>query len=59
MMNELKDALAKDKTYTGIPTKVQPETGRINGVEALLRWHHPQMGLIPPTEVYHWQRKPV
>lgn len=25
-------------------------TGRISGAEALLRWHHPESGLIPPAE---------
>jgi diguanylate cyclase (GGDEF)-like protein len=24
-------------------------TGRVNGVEALLRWNHPQRGLLPPA----------
>jgi len=29
---------------------VDLDTGRINGVEALVRWQHPQRGLIPPGE---------
>lgn len=29
---------------------VDVETGRVKGVEALVRWHHPERGLIPPNE---------
>jgi EAL domain-containing protein (putative c-di-GMP-specific phosphodiesterase class I) len=29
---------------------VDSGTGRINGVEALLRWNHPERGILPPSE---------
>ena len=29
---------------------VRLEDGAISGVEALLRWHHPDRGLVPPTQ---------
>ena len=29
---------------------VDLKTGRMISAEALLRWEHPQLGLIPPTE---------
>jgi diguanylate cyclase (GGDEF)-like protein/PAS domain S-box-containing protein len=29
--------------------KVQLTSGRIIGAEALIRWRHPEMGLVPPT----------
>ncbi len=29
------------------------DIGHIVGVEALLRWQHPEMGLIPPTQFIH------
>jgi diguanylate cyclase (GGDEF)-like protein/PAS domain S-box-containing protein len=28
--------------------KIELATGRLFGVEALLRWHHPQHGMVPP-----------
>ena len=30
--------------------KMSLETGAIMGVEALVRWHHPQRGLVPPVQ---------
>jgi diguanylate cyclase (GGDEF)-like protein/PAS domain S-box-containing protein len=30
--------------------KVDARSGRITGAEALLRWHHPERGLVPPDQ---------
>lgn len=30
--------------------KVELKSGKIYGMEALLRWEHPELGLVPPTE---------
>jgi EAL domain-containing protein (putative c-di-GMP-specific phosphodiesterase class I) len=30
--------------------KVSLKTGNILGLEALVRWEHPELGLVPPSE---------
>ena len=41
-------ALAQDEFVLHYQPKVCCGSGRITGVEALIRWHHPQRGLVPP-----------
>jgi diguanylate cyclase (GGDEF)-like protein/PAS domain S-box-containing protein len=44
----LREALALNQLQLAYQPKVNVETGRVTGVEALLRWRHPEIGLIPP-----------
>lgn len=30
--------------------KIELASGRISGLEALMRWHEPQTGLVPPAQ---------
>lgn len=46
---ELRQALVTNQLFVQYQPQVEIETGRIVGVEALLRWHHPERGLISPT----------
>ncbi len=46
----LGQALANGEFQLAYQPKVSLLTQRITGVEALLRWHHPQRGVIPPLE---------
>ncbi len=50
MENELKIALAENQFEVFYQPKVCTKTFRIMGAEALIRWRHPQRGLIPPFE---------
>ncbi|WP_417671300.1 putative bifunctional diguanylate cyclase/phosphodiesterase [Roseibium sp.] len=44
----LRTALDNDELKVFYQPKLDIETGRIMGSEALLRWHHPELGNVPP-----------
>jgi EAL domain-containing protein (putative c-di-GMP-specific phosphodiesterase class I) len=48
LLGELRKAIEEDQLFLHYQPKVHLATGRITGVEALIRWQHPQLGLIPP-----------
>ena len=48
--NDLRHALATESLDLHYQPKVDLATGRINSVEALVRWRHPEIGMIPPGE---------
>lgn len=48
--NEIVDALAEGQLKLYIQPKVNMATGEIIGGEALVRWLHPERGLIPPGD---------
>ena len=50
MQTALRKALDNDELLLFYQPIVSLETGRIEGFEALLRWRHPDQGLIPPAE---------
>jgi len=45
---DLRTAIAQDQLSLHFQPQIAPGSGRLIGAEALLRWHHPQKGLIPP-----------
>jgi len=45
----LRSAAQRGELLLHYQPKVHVATGRIIGAEALVRWKHPEMGLIPPT----------
>jgi diguanylate cyclase (GGDEF)-like protein len=50
MQGELRHALARDELVLHYQPKIALDTGRTYGVEALLRWQHPERGLLAPGE---------
>jgi diguanylate cyclase (GGDEF)-like protein len=47
---QLRLALERGEFLLHYQPKLDLATGAISGFEALLRWHHPQRGLVPPLE---------
>ena len=43
-------ALARNELFLVYQPQVDSRTGEVTGLEALLRWNHPQSGIIPPGE---------
>jgi diguanylate cyclase (GGDEF)-like protein/PAS domain S-box-containing protein len=50
MENELHQALARDEMVVHFQPLQDLRSGRIHGVEALVRWRHPRRGLLLPQE---------
>jgi EAL domain-containing protein (putative c-di-GMP-specific phosphodiesterase class I) len=50
LQDELASALRGDEIQTYFLPKVDMRTARVTGVEALVRWFHPQRGVLPPSD---------
>ncbi len=50
LMADLREALHLNQPELHYQPKVSLTTGRVEGVEALIRWHHPERGWVPPAE---------
>ena len=50
MESALRRALERDQFSLNYQPKVDMETGQFTGVEALLRWTHPELGNISPAQ---------
>ena len=50
MESKLRRALERDELRLHYQPKVDVRTRQITGFEALLRWQHPELGLVPPLQ---------
>jgi diguanylate cyclase (GGDEF)-like protein len=48
--NNLRHALANEEFRVFYQPIVDMQTGRIDELEALVRWQHPHLGIVPPSE---------
>jgi diguanylate cyclase len=50
MLGELRRAIEQRQLVLHYQPKVDAQSGKVLGVEALVRWQHPTHGLIPPAQ---------
>jgi diguanylate cyclase len=50
LQHELQEALEEQQFELYYQPKIEISSGRVAGVEALLRWHHPRLGLITGSD---------
>lgn len=51
--NSLRQAVARNELFLMYQPILDVQSGRIVATEALVRWNHPDLGLIPPDEFIH------
>ncbi len=50
MFSELREAVDRRELVVFYQPKADIHTGVVTGVEALVRWEHPRLGIVPPDE---------
>ena len=50
LKNDLKRCIKRNQLFLLYQPQIELRSGKVVGVEALLRWSHPTYGLVPPNE---------
>ena len=50
MIGELRRGIDRGEFVLFFQPQIEPASGRVDGVEALVRWQHPERGIIAPDE---------
>lgn len=50
METSLRHAISREEFQLAYQVKVNMASGVLSGVEALIRWHHPDLGMVPPSD---------
>ena len=53
LINDLKNAIAADQLELHFQPKLCLLTWQVTHAEALVRWHHPTLGMVPPDDFIH------
>jgi diguanylate cyclase (GGDEF)-like protein len=53
LTGQLRRAIENGQMALEFQPKVDVRTAGVAGVEALIRWHHPELGAVPPGEFIH------
>ena len=50
LIAELRQAMEEDQLYLLYQPKIDFQSRTVSGVEALIRWQHPRLGMLPPDQ---------
>ena len=50
MESQLRKAIDRAEFELHFQPKLDLRSGRLTGAEALIRWHHPELGIVPPND---------
>ena len=50
LANQLRKAIERNELLLHYQPKIDVSSGKLTGAEALVRWQHPERGLVPPIE---------
>jgi len=52
MESEMRKAIEREEFVLYYQPQIDIESGRVVGMEALIRWIHPEKGLVPPFQLH-------